>query len=310
MSKTEQIHKIALDAGLPEDITVTYHRGARRWYIEHPIPLGTSARIGNSSTIIADYASIEEAQAQLPDVAEQFWTSYQRVFRFLASDLSGLTADEYKLLHTLSKARSSSVPKGSYRQLYSEGIINASVQLSSDWLKITLTPLGERILEANPALRETATAQESHDNIYKRDASTQDTLTTLLAEAENELAHLKQDATPTQSPHVQRLEQLLASIRDTLPPLYAQTNQYKPKEDYDHQPDKIDKLAWQQPLHRDAPVWVFALDCPYCGQHVMLERHSPREPQHCGDESCATEHKRILARERKRRQRRRENTSR
>ncbi|MEL6526665.1 MAG: hypothetical protein AAFQ07_13245, partial [Chloroflexota bacterium] len=73
MSKTEQIHQIAVDAGLPENITVTYHRGARRWYIEHPIPLGASTRIGNQSTIIADYASIEEAQTQLPHVAEQFW---------------------------------------------------------------------------------------------------------------------------------------------------------------------------------------------------------------------------------------------
>lgn len=81
-----------------------------------------------------------------------------------------------------------------------------------------------------------------------------------------------------------------------------------PKGTYDSKYPDIQKkpIDWQQPDYREHPVYTFEVDCPYCGQHVTLERHSPREPQHCGKDECATEHNRALARERKRRQRRRQ----
>lgn len=68
-------------------------------------------------------------------------------------------------------------------------------------------------------------------------------------------------------------------------------------------------IQWEQPDYREHPVYTFDIDCPYCGQHVTLERHSPRNPVHCGEDDCATEHNRALARERKRRQRERQRSS-
>lgn len=68
-----------------------------------------------------------------------------------------------------------------------------------------------------------------------------------------------------------------------------------------NQPKK--PIEWEQPDSRQHPVYVFEITCPYCGTHATLERHSPREPRHCGAQACEEEHTRILARERKRRQR-------
>jgi hypothetical protein len=65
-------------------------------------------------------------------------------------------------------------------------------------------------------------------------------------------------------------------------------------------------IEWEQPDAREAPVYFFEVDCPYCGRHVSLERFSPREPQHCGQPECYTKHERELARVRKQRQRARE----
>jgi endogenous inhibitor of DNA gyrase (YacG/DUF329 family) len=63
------------------------------------------------------------------------------------------------------------------------------------------------------------------------------------------------------------------------------------------------KVKWKQPKHRKHPVYEFEIDCPYCQQSVKLERLSPHYPAHCDKESCKRDHKRALARERKRRQR-------
>lgn len=72
-------------------------------------------------------------------------------------------------------------------------------------------------------------------------------------------------------------------------------------------PDQPKKpIAWQQPDARQHPVYTFEITCPYCGAEVTLGRHSPREPRHCGAETCQVEHERLLARERKRRQRARQ----
>jgi hypothetical protein len=65
-------------------------------------------------------------------------------------------------------------------------------------------------------------------------------------------------------------------------------------------------IQWEQPDAREAPVYRFEVDCPYCGRHVSMERFSPREPQHCGQPECYTLHERELARVRKQRQRARE----
>jgi len=68
-------------------------------------------------------------------------------------------------------------------------------------------------------------------------------------------------------------------------------------------------IGWSQPGARQHPVYVFEFRCPYCGDDVHLERHSPREPQRCDKVGCAEEHRRLLARERKRRQRSRNKKS-
>jgi hypothetical protein len=68
-------------------------------------------------------------------------------------------------------------------------------------------------------------------------------------------------------------------------------------------------LKWKQPIARQAPIYTFEVDCPYCGRHVTMERFSPREPQHCGQDECYTLHERELARVRKQRQRAREKGS-
>lgn len=65
-------------------------------------------------------------------------------------------------------------------------------------------------------------------------------------------------------------------------------------------------IAWEQPAARQAPVYTFEVDCPYCQRSETLSRHSPRPPAHCGRDECQQQHQRKLARERKRRQRARE----
>jgi len=118
---------------------------------------------------------------------------------------------------------------------------------------------------------------------------------------------------------IQALESLLKSPKtkesaqlalDYIESLEAQTqaDTVHPKGTYSSQyPDQQKKpIQWKQPDYREHPVYTFEVDCPYCEQHVTLERHSPRNPVHCGEDACATEHNRTLARERKRRQRQRE----
>jgi hypothetical protein len=95
--------------------------------------------------------------------------------------------------------------------------------------------------------------------------------------------------------YIQSLESKIEA--DTVHPSGKYTSQY---------PDvKKKPIDWTQPDYREHPVYIFEVDCPYCGQHVTLERHSSKEPVHCGKDDCATEHNRTLARERKRRQRER-----
>jgi hypothetical protein len=102
---------------------------------------------------------------------------------------------------------------------------------------------------------------------------------------------------------LQYIESLESQIQaETVRPKGTYTSQY---------PDQQKKpIEWQQPDYREHPVYIFVIDCPYCGQHVTLERHSPRNPVHCGEDDCATEHNRTLARERKRRQRERQKVNR
>lgn len=64
-------------------------------------------------------------------------------------------------------------------------------------------------------------------------------------------------------------------------------------------------IVWEQPGARQAPVYEFEVDCPYCGRHVSMERFSPHEPRHCGQEGCYQEHERELGKERQRRWRER-----
>lgn len=65
-------------------------------------------------------------------------------------------------------------------------------------------------------------------------------------------------------------------------------------------------LQWQQPDYRNAPVYYFDLECPYCGRSETLERRRNRRPPHCGRDDCQQVHERTLARDRKRRQRARQ----
>ncbi|MEL6309474.1 MAG: hypothetical protein AAFQ52_15130 [Chloroflexota bacterium] len=99
--------------------------------------------------------------------------------------------------------------------------------------------------------------------------------------------------------------QYIADLEAERPPNMAKGTY---KSQLPEQPKKA--IEWEQPQARQHPVYTFEFDCQYCGGHFILERHSPRQPQHCGGESCAAEHRRKLARERKRRQRERERLSR
>ena len=169
MSKAVQIHKLAIAAGLPDDITVTFHRGARKWYIEYPVPLGDFAAMGSHSTVIAGYESVESAETDLPETAQQFNADYARVLSALSGDLTGFTADETSLLVNASRTRKgASAPSGQYRNLDNEGLVIVSPQLGSNWMLHRLTDTGKRIVD----LIQTARAQPTADDIAgQRDQS-------------------------------------------------------------------------------------------------------------------------------------------
>ncbi len=93
----------------------------------------------------------------------------------------------------------------------------------------------------------------------------------------------------------------IISLEAQLPPTTAKGT-YESK--LPEQPKKA--IEWEQPIARQHPVYTFDLICPYCGDEVTLERHSPHAPKHCDKDECGIEHRRTLARERKRRQRERE----
>jgi hypothetical protein len=108
------------------------------------------------------------------------------------------------------------------------------------------------------------------------------------------------DLTPSHREAAKQGLQYIRDLKAKLPPEVAQGNYHSRYPDQPKQP-----IDWQQPQARQHPVYVFEVDCPYCGKSVTLERYSPREPQHCGEDTCEQEHQRLLARERKRRQRQR-----
>ena len=73
---------------------------------------------------------------------------------------------------------------------------------------------------------------------------------------------------------------------------------------------KGQKLSAKEEVRAQLSIYSFELKCPYCDDEVILQRHSARAPQHCEKDSCADEHRRLLARTRKRRQRQRNKKSR
>ena len=128
MSKSETIYQIAIDAGLPDNVTVTYHRGGRVWYVQHPIPMGTSAEIGNPSTIIGNYDSVQAARDRLPTDARNFWQQYGRALALVDGDLTSLTRDEARLLVDALRGGVSAAPHEDYKQMVSEGIVKTAPQ--------------------------------------------------------------------------------------------------------------------------------------------------------------------------------------
>lgn len=292
MSKTDTIRALALDAGLPDAVTVTYHRAARKWFVEYPVALGTDATLRHRTTIVGSYESVQDAQERLPGDAQGFYSSYGRVLRMLAGDMSELTALERDLLQTAPIT----APAGTFAQLANEGIITARRKLASADYIHELTPLGERLASMltgrHTPIEERDTppiAETRHDAISERDA-----LHTLLDRVEQGQP-VDAALIAAARAHLDALERGVKHEATT----YASQYPTLPKA----------PIRWQQPTNRKAPVYAHEFNCAVCGRSVSTQTHSPHAPATCGRDECDKEHRRAQARERKRRQRARRKVS-
>lgn len=303
MSKTKALQQLAIEAGLPDNIIVTYHRASRTWYIEYPLPLGTSAAAGNQSTIIANYKGLGEAKEHLAADATLFDQNYRRILGVMAGSVELLSAKEAQLLlHVNSKNGLSTSRDKDYRQLIEEGVIQVSPQPVTKEVLCRLTILGKELLSKHKtALQQLVGAGHRQQN-PKVTQSYDNVTPTTDQEAIYLLLDLAEAGQPIDADLIARVRIYLHQLETDAQVKPTATGRYTSR----HPDADKTTIDWQQPQQRQAPIYSHQITCQVCGQQVLVRNHSPNPPKICNDPTCRTEHNRHLARERKRRQRARQ----
>ena len=276
MSKTDAVHEIAVDAGLPHAVRVTYHRAARRWYVEYPV----TAR---HSLIIGHYDSVQDARQRLPAAAGK----YKWLLDVLGGAVDQLTGPEAGLLLRAS-TRFSAPYDAEYQRLIDQELVQTAPQPATDHVLYQMTPTGRYLIEAQIAALTNRAAAASVTLLCDTvtDVDGQTALYTLLERVEAEFPALVEAARD----YVTALEK----IKKPLASGHYQSR--RPEADQT-------LIYWKQPTHRRLPYFTHEVVCAVCGAAVTIVNNSPTPPAVCESQQCRAERARTLARERKRRQR-------
>lgn len=299
-SKIKQIEHIAHETGLPKSVYVQYHRESRQWYVIYPVAIGDYAQLGQDFSIIARFDSVEDAQLQVNDIAQDWLERFGAVIALIEDD-TPIASKLQQALQTVAKIGISD-PE-CIDQLLSWGAIRPHRDVYARRELYELTSLGEAMLKLfSHSVISKRDEAYSHDVISVRDsAGRHDTISKRdkSAELSPEVIRAKLIFGAENRESVTLIPEEVSLLLELLPPMQS-SGSYEPKET---QATTKKAIVWHQPAVRKSPVWHHTIVCEYCGQTVTLERHSSRIPPHCGSDTCSQEHNRLLARRRKRRER-------